>query len=215
MVRAPGAPLAPRLHREPRKGESHVPQDNRIGGKITTLRESLGLTKDELAERCNCDVSVVDGLERGVIAPSLAPLIQVTRALGVRLGTLLDDDVLVGPVVTRRDAAEAVSRTRSLETSSDAGVLDFFSLAAGKSARHMEPFLINVQPTGAEHHKLSTHEGEEFIYVLGGVIEIEYGKDLHVLFEGDSIYYDSIVPHQVRANGDAAARILAVVYAPV
>ncbi len=50
--------------------------------------------------------------------------------------------------------------------------------------------------------------------MLDGAIEIEYGKDLHVLEPGDSIYYDSIVPHEVRAHGDAPARILAVVYAP-
>jgi quercetin dioxygenase-like cupin family protein len=63
-------------------------------------------------------------------------------------------------------------------------------------------------------HALSTHEGEEFVFVLSGEIEIEYGKDLHVLGAGDSIYYDSIVPHQLRAHGGSSARILAVVYQP-
>jgi transcriptional regulator with XRE-family HTH domain len=188
--------------------------DNRVGSKITTLRESLQLSQEELAERCDCDVAVIAGLEGGDIAPSLAPLIKVTRALGVRLGTLLDDDTHVGPVITRKDEAEAVARIKSLETSSDAGVLDFFSLAEGKTSRHMEPFMIAVNPGSAEHHALSSHEGEEFVYVLDGEIEIEYGKDLHVLSPGDSIYYDSVVPHQLRAHGDAPARILAVVYAP-
>ena len=189
--------------------------DNRIGTKITTLRESLGLSQAELAERCDCDVSVVSGLEDGQLAPSLAPLIKITRALGVRLGTLLDDDTNVGPVVTRKDQAEEVARLKSLETSSDAGVLDFFSLAEGKTSRHMEPFMITVNPAETGEHKLSSHEGEEFVFVMDGEIEIEYGKDLHVLAAGDSIYYDSIVPHQLRAHGDAPARILAVVYAPV
>jgi len=189
-------------------------EENRVGAKITTLRESLQLSREELAERCNCDVGVIEGLEGGEIAPSLAPLIKITRALGVRLGTLLDDDTSVGPVITRRDDAEEVRRLKSLETSSDGGVLDFFSLAKDKSARHMEPFLIDVSPATAGSHALSSHEGEEFIYVLSGGIDIEYGKDLHVLAEGDSIYYDSIVPHQLRAHGNSPARILAVVYAP-
>jgi transcriptional regulator with XRE-family HTH domain len=189
--------------------------ENRIGGKIATLRESLGLSQAELAERCDCDASTIAGLEDGQLAPSLAPLIKITRALGVRLGTLLDDDNNVGPVVTRRDEADKVARLKSLETSSDAGVLDFFSLAEGKSARHMEPFMISVNPGDSQTHALSSHEGEEFVYVLDGEIEIEYGKDLHVLGAGDSIYYDSIVPHQLRAHGSQQARILAVVYAPV
>jgi len=188
---------------------------NRIGAKITTLRESLQLSQADLAERCDCDLSVIQGLEGGQLAPSLAPLIKVTRALGVRLGTLLDDDTQVGPVITRKDHAEEVARLRSLATSSDAGVLDFFSLAEGKNSRHMEPFMITVNPAAAGAHSLSSHEGEEFVYVMEGEIEIEYGKDLHVLGAGDSIYYDSIVPHQLRAHEYRPARILAVVYAPV
>jgi transcriptional regulator with XRE-family HTH domain len=187
---------------------------NRIGAKITTLRESLQLSQADLAERCDCDISVIQGLEDGQLAPSLAPLIKITRALGVRLGTLLDDDTQVGPVVTRKDEAEEVARLKSLETSSDGGVLDFFSLAEGKNSRHMEPFMITVNPTTEGSHSLSSHEGEEFIYVMDGEIEIDYGKDRHVLGAGDSIYYDSIVPHQLRAHGDTPARILAVVYAP-
>ncbi|GAV31856.1 predicted transcriptional regulators [Coriobacteriaceae bacterium EMTCatB1] len=189
--------------------------DDRIGKKLTTVRESLGLSREELAERAACDVSVIERLESGELAPSLAPLIKITRALGVRLGTLLDDDANVGPVVCRAADAERTARLKSLETSSDAGVLDFYSLAAGKSSRHMEPFLIDVNPAGASSHAPSQHEGEEFIYVLEGEIEVAYGKEVHRLAPGDSIYYDSIVPHEVRAAGDAPARILAVVYAPL
>ncbi len=188
--------------------------DNRIGAKLTTLREALGLSVEQLAERSGTDVGTVTQLESGAIAPSLAPLIKLTRALGVRLGTLLDDDTNVGPVVTRKSEAEQVARLKSLETSSDGGVLDFFSLAQGKTSRHMEPFIITVNPADAGNHKLSSHEGEEFIYVLEGRIEIEYGKDILSLDAGDTIYYDSIVPHQVRAAASAPARILAVVYAP-
>jgi transcriptional regulator with XRE-family HTH domain len=188
--------------------------ENRVAGKITTLRESLGLSVDDLAERSGCDTSTIVALESGEVAPSLTPLIKLTRALGVRLGTLLDDETELGPIVTRKGDAEAVSRLRDLETVSDAGVLGFFSLASGKASRHMEPFLIDVHPAEPGAHKLSSHEGEEFLYVLEGAIEVEYGKEIQVLAEGDSIYYDSIVPHQVRAAKSASARILAVVYAP-
>jgi transcriptional regulator with XRE-family HTH domain len=189
-------------------------RDTRTGTKLATLRESLGLTVEQVAERSGCDVLVIEQLEAGELAPSLAPLIKITRALGCRLGTLLDDDTQMGPVVTRADEVESVKRLKSLETgTADRGQLDFFALAAGKSARHMEPFIIAVQP-GAER-ALSTHEGEEFIHVLDGGIEVEYGKTTQTLGAGDSIYYDSIVPHQVRAAAGAPARILAVVYAPI
>ena len=188
-------------------------RDKRTGEKLTTLRDSLGLTVEQLAERSGCDVAVIEQLEAGELAPSLAPLIKITRALGCRLGTLLDDDTQMGPIVTRADQSESVVRLRSLETgTADRGQLEFFSLAADKSSRHMEPFRVVVQ-SGATR-SLSTHEGEEVIYVLDGRIEVEYGKELHVLGAGDSIYYDSIVPHQVRAAGEDAATILAVIYSP-
>lgn len=187
--------------------------DSVIGGKIRTLREQLQLSVEDLAERCDCETSVIEQLESGDIPPGLAPLVKITRALGVRLGTLLDDAENVGPVVTRAGEASSVARFRGSGTGGEAGSLDFASLALDKAARHMEPFLIDVHP-GTGEISLSSHEGEEFIYVLEGTLEIEYGKDIHTLKPGDSIYYDSIVPHEVRAQSPSSAKILAVVYAP-
>ena len=79
----------------------------------------------------------------------------------------------------------------------------------------MEPFIIDVAPTDETAYELSSHEGEEFIYVLEGAVEVAYGKKHHVIEAGDSIYYDSIVPHHVHGLGGQAARILAVVYTPI
>lgn len=187
---------------------------NKLASKITTLREAHNLSQEELARRCNCDVSVVTGLEKGEMAPSLAPLIKITRALGVRLGTLMDDDDSLGPVYIKQDDASEATRMHDLETVSDAGDLRFFSLAEGRASRHMEPFIITITPSGEINHTLSQHEGEEFLYGLEGCIEIEYGKEVYVLHPGESIYYDSIVPHQVRAHKGQAAKFLAVVYSP-
>jgi quercetin dioxygenase-like cupin family protein len=61
---------------------------------------------------------------------------------------------------------------------------------------------------------MSAHEGEEFIYVFSGELEIRYGTETYRLAEGDSIYYDSIVAHHVHCGGDRPAQFLAVVYAP-
>ena len=65
-----------------------------------------------------------------------------------------------------------------------------------------------------ENFKLSAHEGEEFIYVMSGEVEIDYGKEKYSLKEGDSIFYDSIVEHHVHGAIGKSARILAVVYIP-
>jgi len=78
----------------------------------------------------------------------------------------------------------------------------------------MEPFIVGINPSADTNFVQSSHEGEEFIYVLSGNIEIRYGKDVYTLAEGDSIYYDSVVDHHVHAADESPAKILAVVYAP-
>jgi len=186
-----------------------------IGRKITELREALLLSPEQLAERCGTDTETLKGIEEGQIVPSLAPLIKITRALGVRLGTLLDDDENLGPVVVRANDYTQTTRLQALETHSDAGGLIFNALAEGKASRHMEPFYITLEPSDAKEHSLSAHEGEEWLFALEGPLEIEYGKDVIVLEPGDSIYYDSIVPHQVRSHDGAPAKFVACVYTPL
>ncbi len=190
-------------------------QENKLGEKITTLRTAHHLSAQDLADRCGCDLEVIEGLEAGKVPPSLAPLIKITRALGVRLGTLMDDDESFGPAYIDAAQMDEVARMKSLQTASDAGDLSYFSLAAGRPSRHMDPFVITVDPSGETDHELVGHEGEEWLYGMEGCIEIEYGKDIYVLHPGESIYYDSIVPHQVRAHEGQSAKFLAVVYTPL
>jgi len=192
-----------------------VMSDTNIGRKITELREALLLSPEQLAERCGSDVQTIKEIEEGQIVPSLSPLIKITRALGVRLGTLLDDDENLGPVVVRSDDYVTSTRLKALETKSDAGGLVFNALAEGKASRHMEPFYITLEPSDATEHQLSAHEGEEWLFALEGPLEIAYGKDVYVLYPGDSIYYDSIVPHQVRSHEGASAKFVACVYTPL
>jgi quercetin dioxygenase-like cupin family protein len=78
----------------------------------------------------------------------------------------------------------------------------------------MEPFLIDIHPASAQAPRLSSHDGEEFIYVLSGEVEITHGRDMYRLRTGDGIYYESIVPHHVHSVGSADARVLAVIYTP-
>ena len=78
----------------------------------------------------------------------------------------------------------------------------------------MEPFIIDIVPDQKTKLSKSSHEGEEFIYVLEGIITIHYGNDIYKLGEGDSIYLDSIVNHVVTTETNKA-RILGIVYVPV
>jgi quercetin dioxygenase-like cupin family protein len=76
----------------------------------------------------------------------------------------------------------------------------------------MEPLYIEIEPS--PDRTASSHEGEEFIIVVSGEIELIYGKETHRMKAGDSFYYNAVVPHYVGAVG-AKAAIYAVVYTPV
>ena len=185
-----------------------------IGGKIKSIRESRNLTIDEVAERSGVNKVQIERIENDVELPSLAPLIKIARVLGVRLGTFLDDQSELGPVVSRaKDCNERNTIRFTNESKIARKHMEYHSLSQDKAGRHMEPFMIDVEP-GQADFTLSSHEGEEFIYVLAGVIEVVYGKEKYTLEVGDSIYYDSIVAHHVHAQNEAPARILGVVYTP-
>jgi transcriptional regulator with XRE-family HTH domain len=184
-----------------------------VGEKIAQIRESRKLSQTQLSERSELPEALIRQIEEGGFIPSLTPLIKIGRALGVRLGTFLDDVENLGPIVNRKGQLAKAVRFAG-PASATSGELDFYGLALDKSGRHMEPFLIDLLPGTDRNPPMSTHEGEEFMYILGGQVEIHYGKSQYQLEEGDSIYLDSIVPHHVHAFGDSPARILAVVYAP-
>ena len=184
-----------------------------VGGKIARIREARKLSQAELAERSQVALEELRQIEEGALIPSLTPLTKIARVLGVRMGTFLDDVEQVGPVLNRKGRIKQTVRFAGGSRPAR-GELHFHALALDKAGRHMEPFLIDVLPASDKSYEMSSHEGEEFLYVLGGGIELLYGKDTYLLAEGDSIYYDSIVAHHVHASGDVPARILAVVYAP-
>lgn len=184
-----------------------------LGKKISQIRESKKVSQEELAEKTHLDVDELTKIEKGEVLPSLAPLIKIARALGVRLGTFLDDNSNLGPAIVRANEHEQGVRFSSQQSGSREH-LNFLSLAFDKVGRSMEPFIVEIEPGQQSDYMLSSHEGEEFIYVLEGEIEINYGKELFRLKKGDSIYMDSIVSHNVHAGNDQPAKILAIVYAP-
>ncbi len=185
-----------------------------LGKKIRDFREFRQVSMEDLALKANLDKNQLEKIEEKGVIPSLGHLIKISRALGVRIGTFLDDQDHVGPVIVKA-GEEQSSLSFSTKNDSNREHLNFFSLAQDKTGRHMEPFIVDIEPNLESDYKLSSHEGEEFIYVLEGSIEINYGKDVFQIEKGDTIYLDSIVAHNVHAAKNQPAKILAVVYTPI
>jgi transcriptional regulator with XRE-family HTH domain len=107
-----------------------------VGEKISQIREMKKVSVQELAERSGIDVSLIQKIEQDKNVPSLAPLIKIARALGVRLGTFLDDSSSYGPVVVRSGEHHKGVRFTS-QSGETREHLNFFSLAFDKVGRNM------------------------------------------------------------------------------
>ena len=133
-----------------------------VGEKIKQIREMKKVSIEELAERSGMEIAIVQKIEQEKNVPSIAPLIKIASALGVRLGTFLDDYDSYGPVVVRSCEYHKGAGFTS-QTSEAREHLNFFSLAFDKAGRNMEPFIVDIEPGLQSDYMLSSHEGEESI----------------------------------------------------
>lgn len=184
--------------------------DMKVGERIRTYRERLQMSVEALAEASGVSADVIATIEAGQAYPALGILVKLSRALGQRLGTFMDDQFRPDPVIVRspeRACEKACHKAGATEG------LRYAPLGRGKPDRHMEPFLIELAAGAIP--PVSSHEGEEFLFVLSGEALLVYGNEAHVLKAGDSVYYNSLVPHAVRSYDNTAATLVATVFMPL
>lgn len=181
-----------------------------VGEKIKALREQRGLSLKDVADETGFSTALISQMENHLISPSLGTLIKLAKALQVQVGDFFGEAHEVPFAIVRNEERKTISRFASKE-----GVkygYGYESLAFEKKNRHMEPFIVTLEPATIKTSKTSTHEGEEFIYVLEGEMEVILGEHRDVLYPGDCIYYDSAVPHRVQCHQEKVTKILAVLY---
>jgi transcriptional regulator with XRE-family HTH domain len=187
-------------------------EDLRIGEKVRELREKKGLSLQDMANRTGYTSALLSQVENHLISPPLGALIKIAKALEVKVGTFFGEEPRESYAIVRRDERKHISRYASKEGVSYGYAYE--SLGFDKKDRQMEPFLVTLEPATVKSEKLSTHDGEEFIFVLEGEMEAILGGHKDVLHPGDSIYYDSTIPHKVQCHRDIPTRILAVIWTP-
>jgi transcriptional regulator with XRE-family HTH domain len=186
-----------------------MPEAQELGSRVKNFRERLELSQEQLAVNAGLDSGLIAAIEKGDAYPSLGVLLKLSRALGQRLGTFMDDHFREDPLIVRADERK---KEVSPHSGGVQGPYRYFSLGKGKTDRHMEPLYIELDP--GKDESLSSHEGEEFIIVVSGEVSLSYGKKRFELKAGDSMYYNSIVPHFVGASGGKPASIYAVIFQP-
>ena len=184
----------------------------KIGEKIHDLREKKGLSLQDMANRTGYSSAILSQIENHMVSPPLGALIKLAKALEVKVGAFFGDDPRESYAIVRKDERRSISRFASKE-----GVnygYSYESLGFDKKDRHMEPFLVSLEPATVKNEKLSTHDGEEFIFILEGEMEAILGTHKDILYPGDCIYYDSTIPHKVQCHREIPTKILAVIWTP-
>jgi len=184
--------------------------DIRVGENIKEIRETMGLSLHDLAAKTGFSTALLSQIENHLISPPLGAIMNIARAMNIEIGRLFNQQHRAPFTIVRKNERQETSRVASKE-----GVrygYAYESLAPEKVNRKMEPFLVTLEPASKKGVPYN-HDGEEFLFVLEGRVEIQFGDFSDILEPGDSIYYDSTVPHRVSCVDDVPAQIIAVIHA--
>lgn len=180
-------------------------QIKQIAERLQGLRDVLELTPEEVAESCQLTVEEYLGMESGEKDISVSALQQIARKYGIALDVLMfgEEPKMNSYYLTRSGSGVSVERTKAYK---------YQSLASGFCGRKADPFIVTVEPKpeGTPIH-FNSHEGQEFNWVIEGRLLLHVnGKEL-VLNPGDSLYFDSSLPHGMMALDGKTVKFLAII----
>ncbi len=182
-------------------------QVDEIGQRIRKIRQSKGLDLEKLSSLTGFEVDMLTAIENNQIQPQLGTIIKLSKALDSAVGRIISGEGTSLYAITRKGDHKPVARSTSRQGSKS--LYTYMTLAGEVKGRHMEALLVQLEE--AEDDELSVHDGEEFIYVLTGVVSFTIGNESFDLEPGDSAYYLSTTPHLLKAKSGAAT-ILAVLF---
>ncbi len=164
------------------------------------MRESRGWTLEDLADRTEMSRAYLSRLEAGNRQPSITALCAIAKAFGVSIATLFEHpDEKTNCVIIRGGSTE--NRT--------ANGLTYQPLSSSTKRFNLHPLIVTVPAyrTGDEAYQ---HVGEEWVHVLTGRLAVRIGNEQHILEPGDSVHFDSRLPHRLDAQDGQDAKVLLV-----
>jgi transcriptional regulator with XRE-family HTH domain len=201
---------APEGAPDPVPPQDAPPPTPELGARIKHQRLAAGLTLAELAERAGFGKAYLSRIENGKKVPPIGTLSRIADVLGIEAAALLQG----AGARTRWRGASVVRRNEKRQTvlGGSAFGYDYFALTDATEGRALQPFLFSF-PAEVDKFVFFEHEGEELLHVLTGRIEWQVGMDKYVLEAGDTIHFDSRMPHRGHALSGAATALV-VMYSP-
>jgi transcriptional regulator with XRE-family HTH domain len=184
-----------------------------LGGQIRQLRLQKSMTLQNVSDITGLSKPLLSQIENNVAAPPIATLLKISKAFNVSLGYFFQEPPAVDRIdVLRKEERFAVMRRVHEETASVGYHYEY--LTHPMANKHMEPFMVEIEPRSEEDLLFYQHRGEEFLFVLEGELEFRGGEKTMRLNPGDSLYFDSSISHALRGLGGQKAKVLAVIYNP-
>jgi electron transfer flavoprotein alpha subunit/transcriptional regulator with XRE-family HTH domain len=177
--------------------------DGGFAGKMQKLREASGWSLEALAEKTGQSPEFIQKVEQGEEVPSVGFLLRLARALDVDPGTFLHTGEK--EAMKDRRAREFIKRTDNYF---------YQTLTPGAENEHLRAFLITIEPRQVHKPVAYKHEGEEFVFVMEGTLELTLENKPHHLKPGESIRFNSEVPHMLKSTATDTTRCLVVLYTP-
>jgi quercetin dioxygenase-like cupin family protein len=177
------------------------PRRKPIGAKIKAARTAKKTPLERIANETGFSVDYLKQVEAGKAMPPVGAILQISRALEIDSAALLKEPE---SQLERRIKAHT-KRTENYA---------YTTLTPGAENKHLKAFRVVVEAqqvhTGVGYH----HEGEEFNYVLSGKVEVTVGDHVNTLSAGDSLHFNSGIPHKLRSVSDVRAELIVVIYTP-
>ncbi len=184
-------------------GEKIPEAGNGFGEKIKKLRESHEWTLEDLAQKTDQSPDFIQQVEKNEVVPSVGFLLKLSNALDVDPGTFLREEEKAA--IQDKRAQAFIKRTKNYA---------YQTLTPGAENQHLRGFMITIEPRQAHKPVAYKHEGEEFVYVMEGSLELTLDNKVHLLKVNESMHYNSEIPHKLKNLGSEITRCLVILYTP-
>jgi transcriptional regulator with XRE-family HTH domain len=190
---------------------AEVPAHVALGVRVRELRLLRGLTLAEVAERAGFGKAYLSRIENGRKVPPIGTLARIATVLDVEAASLLATQ-------PARGAWRGVSIVRKNEKrptvlGGSAFGYDYLALTNSTEHRALQPFLFSF-PDKVDKYVFFEHEGEEVMHILTGRVEWQVGVDKFLLEAGDTLHFDSRIPHRGHSLAGPATALV-IIYSPV
>jgi transcriptional regulator with XRE-family HTH domain len=173
--------------------------------RLKLLRKQMGLSLQDLADETALTKSYLSKVERGLSTPSVAVAMKLAAALHLDIEQLFSAEVDQDAITVVR-AADRVA----MGNAADDGRSGYEVIAAKAGHKRLLPFMIRPASDFAAS-EFKEHEGEEFLFVHRGKVEIDFASQRITLTVGDAIYFNAQIPHRIRSLGTQKAEVLLVI----